>query len=376
MKKIGVDFLPVENSPAGIGQYTLGLIKALLKIDKTNQYYIYTTKPLGNILGVRTNVKNIVIKWPKSLPLKGMRWMNQVIADLKKKNMDIMISTSNNYFANYFPKTIQFIHDLAPLHFPENYKFNARLLYTYTSKQALFKALQIVTIAQTIKDELIELGNGKAKNNLVDEKKISIISGFMNEEMLSEKAKRFPDPRMEGDFILTISTLEPKKNMLLSIRAFSELIKIKGFEKYKYFIVGKKGWQFENLFEEVKKLGLEDKVIFLGYVPDEFIADIIKRSSCMLLLSKYEGFGITPLESVYFGKPAIVSDIPIFKEILEGYASFVSIEQEDSIETWKTIAQTLAVSIIAGPVDLKDKVIKMYSADKSAKKLLELIEQY
>lgn len=377
MKKIGVDFLPVEDSPAGIGQYTLGLIKALLKIDKTNQYYIYSTKPVENILGLRTNVKNVVIKWPSSLPLKGMRWMNLVIKDLNKKNMDLMISTSNNYFANYFPRTIQFIHDLAPLRFPENYKWNARLLYTYTSKQALIKSLHVVTIAQTIKEELLELVNGKDKSkNIVDESKISIINGFMNEEMLNENAQRFPDPRMDGDFILTLSTLEPKKNMLLSIRAFSEFIKIKGFENYKYFILGKKGWQYDILFKTVKELSLEEKVLFLGYVDDKYIADIIKRSSCMLLLSKYEGFGITPLESVYFGKPAVVSDIPVFKEILDGYANFVSIDNEDSKETWKVIAESLAIAIIAGPVDLKDKVIKMYSADKSAKKLLELIEKF
>jgi len=226
MKKIGVDFLPVEDSPAGIGQYTLGLIKALLKIDKTNQYYIYTTKPLGSILGVRTNVKNIVIKWPKSLPLKGMRWMNMVIGDLKKKNIDLMLSTSNNYFANYFPRTIQFIHDLAPLRFPENYKLNARILYTYTSKRALSKSLHVVTISQTIKQELLELANGKYNaKKVVDESKISVINPFMNEEILNNNAKVFPDPRMNCDFILTLSTLEPKKNMLLSIRAFSELIK-------------------------------------------------------------------------------------------------------------------------------------------------------
>jgi glycosyltransferase involved in cell wall biosynthesis len=160
--------------------------------------------------------------------------------------------------------------------------------------------------------------------------------------------------------------------MVLGIQAFSELInnpKFSKFKDFKYYIIGKKGWHYEEIFETVEELGLSDKVIILGYLDDKYIADIISRSKCMLLLSKYEGFGIPPLESLYFNVPVVVSDIPVFREVLSDMATYV-----DSPQTLQ-IAQALVDAIKKGRLDTKDKVTTMYNAKKSAKQLLEIINE-
>jgi glycosyltransferase involved in cell wall biosynthesis len=365
MKKIGIDFLPVENSPAGIGQYSIGLLKALWEIDKTNKYIVYSTKKIDDEILNNKNIENIVVNWPDKFPLKGIRWMNKVVKLLNKDNVDLFLSFSNNYFALNFPKTIQFVHDLAPLHFPQYYKWNARLLYTSTTKLALGKALQVITISNTIKKELIDLDKNA-------EKKIQVVNAFMNKNILNN-GKVYENISPDTKYILTISTLEPKKNMKLGIQAFSELIKNPQFQDFKYFIIGKKGWHYQELYDELKKLDLEEKVIFLGYVEDCYIADIVARSKCMLLLSMYEGFGMTPLESLYFNNPVVLSNIPVFKEIIGDMGTFVDCDEFDCP---KAIARNLSDTIAKGKVDTQQKVTKMYSAEKSAQKLLEIINAY
>jgi len=364
MKRIGIDFLPVESSPAGIGQYTIGLLKALWDIDSENQYIVYSTKPIETKYLKYPNVKNTVLKWPTRFPFKGIRWMNSVIRKLMWEKTDIFLSTSNNYFALNFPHTIQFVHDLAPMHFPKSYKLNARILYLATTRLALKKALHVVTVSETIKKELIGLDK-KAAN------KISVVYAFLNEKIL-ENSEVFKTIKPETKYILTLSTLEPKKNMALSIEVFNELIKLPDFKDFKYYIIGKMGWHFQEILDTVERLGLREKVIFLGYGEDRYVADVMSRSKCMIALSKYEGFGITPLESLYFNVPVVVSDIPVFREVLSDLATYVDIKDIDLPE----MAGVLAEAIRAGKVDTKDKVFKMYNANKSAKKLLEIINLY
>jgi glycosyltransferase involved in cell wall biosynthesis len=373
MKRIGIDYQPVENSPAGIGQYELGLIKGILELDKSNEYIIYSTKEIAEHLTTseNPNVKNTVFKWPNRFPLKGLRWMNKVVKDLYKERVDIFLSFSNNYFANVFPRTIQFVCDLAPMHFPKYYKLNARLLYASTTKLALEKGLHIITISEAVKKELVLLGK-------TADAKISVVNPFVNENIF-ENQKTYTEIPQDSKYILTISTLEPKKNMVLGIQAFSELInnpKFPEFKDFKYFIIGKKGWHYEEIFETVEELGLSEKVIFLGYVDDKYIADIISRSKCMLLLSKYEGFGIPPLESLYFNVPVVVSDIPVFREVLSDMATYVDVSLDLPRSPTLPIAQALANAINSARLDTKDKVTTMYNAKKSAKQLLEIIEQY
>jgi len=365
MKRIGIDFLPVESAPAGIGQYTIVLLSALWDVDRFNEYIVYSTKPINEKYLKYSNVKNKVIGWPSRFPLKGIRWMNNVIRSLYKDKIDMFLSTSNNYFALNFPHTIQFIHDLAPMHFPQYYKLNARLLYTSTSKLALSQALHIVTISESVKKELIAL-NPKAKD------KISVVNAFINENILKEQ-KKYPDIPPDTNYILSISAFDPKKNTELSIKVFAELIKNLKFRDYKYYIIGKKEWHYTEILDMIKKLGIEKNVIVLGYVEDCYIADIVSRSKCMLLLSKYEGFGMTPLESLYFNNPVVVSDIPVFREILSDMANYVDCEDKNCIQN---AALTLMKAIDREQVDTKDRVIKMYNANKSAQKLLEIINLY
>ncbi len=147
--RIAFDLSPVELNPAGIGQYTANLLSALTKLDENNEYITYTTSPL-----LSSKTENVVIKRPSFGPGKGLRWLRAVARDAKRRQVDIMISPSNHLLSWLFPRTIQFIHDLAPLKYPQYFGRNS---YGITVRIALRKSWKIATISETVKDELLQL---------------------------------------------------------------------------------------------------------------------------------------------------------------------------------------------------------------------------
>lgn len=112
---------------------------------------------------------------------------------------------------------------------------------------------------------------------------------------------------IEGEYIFYMGTLEPRKNIALLIEAYNILIKKKG-DLPKLVIAGKKGWMYEQLFQMVMDFGLENHVIFTGYVEDVDNPALISGAEMFVFPSLYEGFGIPPLEAMACGTPVIVSD--------------------------------------------------------------------
>jgi glycosyltransferase involved in cell wall biosynthesis len=91
---------------------------------------------------------------------------------------------------------------------------------------------------------------------------------------------------------------------------------------YVYYIVGRYGWQSENLFDLVKKLDLVDDVIFKGYISEQEKYEMYTSCVCLINLSKYEGFGIPSLEALIFCKWSINSDIPSLREVVGEFGLF------------------------------------------------------
>jgi glycosyltransferase involved in cell wall biosynthesis len=109
-----------------------------------------------------------------------------------------------------------------------------------------------------------------------------------------------------SDFILYAGAIEPRKNVDRSIEIFAELIKDKKYEHYKYYIIGRAGWKNEHVFALIKKLHLDEKVIFLGFVPHEHLPHFYNAASALMYLSSYEGFGLPPLEAAACGTPTLL----------------------------------------------------------------------
>ena len=150
-------------------------------------------------------------------------------------------------------------------------------------------------------------------------------------------------------YILFVSTLEPRKNVQNLVKAYAQLPpEIRN--EYALVLVGGKGWKDEEIQQEIatqQAAGMN--VIPTGYVTDQEKAALYANASCYVLPSHYEGFGMTPLEAMQWDIPVALSDIPVFREVAEDAA--VYFDKDDP----ENIAATIA-SLIQD-TDLQQKLI-------------------
>lgn len=354
--KIAIDLSPIEDSPAGIGQYTSNLFSKLVEIAPSNEYYSYSSKSLRF-----KDTENIIIN-KKSLPFKGIFWMREAAKDMKKKNIDVLISPSNQLFSMLFPKTVQIIHDLAPVIYPEFFPRFAGTKYKRTTLIALKHAWRIAVPSYQIKKELMKF----SKRDLSSV--TTVVSPALNKWItttptnVEEVEKKFDLPM---NYILSVSTLEPRKNIINLINGFAKLHK-KNKLDHNLVIVGKKGWFYEEIFKVASNSGVSEKIKFLGYIPDEELSAIYKKAKAFVYLSNYEGFGMPPLEALSFNLPTLLSSIDVFKEIYSKYALFC-----DHTST-EDIADKLELLLKSTPTS-SEELLKKYSWKNSAETLLNMI---
>ena len=97
------------------------------------------------------------------------------------------------------------------------------------------------------------------------------------------------------------------------------------------FIVGKAGWLTEPIFARLKELGVEDRVRFTGYIPDDDLPGLISAASALVMPSKYEGFGLPVLEAMACGTPVIASNASSLPEV---GGDAVLYAPPDDVRTW------------------------------------------
>jgi glycosyltransferase involved in cell wall biosynthesis len=175
---------------------------------------------------------------------------------------------------------------------------------------------------------------------------------------------------------LYIGTLKPSKNVEGLVGAFSELITHhpSRFTKYKLVIAGKKGWLFDSIFEKVKKLGIEGRVEFLGFVNERKKLELLTRAKVFVSPSFTEGFGIPALEAMAVGTPVAVSDIGSYPEVV-GKAG-VLVDPYDTESIARGIEKVVSASALEYTKMVKQGLAQAekFSWEKTAKQTLEVLE--
>lgn len=376
--KIGIDITPLLFPGSGVANYTYNLVKNLLMIDKKNQYRLFFTS-------WRINKKYHFLDEFKNLGAKIYRlpfpfkFFQIVWGKFNIFPIEMFIGKVDLFYANDFLrspskiKTITTIHDLVWKIYPHLHK---DFIYK-THENKIRKTIQykdtIIVDSKTTKDDLIKNYPEIKKNNIHiiypgisnqlepknDIKKIkTIFKKYFNSKFLILNSK----------FLLYVGAVEPRKNLDISIEVFNQLIKDKEFSDYQFIIAGQAGWKNKNVFESIKKLGLEDKVIFIGFVEDEDLPFLYSAAKLTVYLSAYEGFGLPPLESLACGTPVLAGNNSSMKEILD---SQFLVDVGDKKEILKKIKFFLTNKV---KID-SSAVKKRFDWTSKAKEFLQIIEK-
>jgi len=306
------------NAPQRVGsnQYAFELLRTLHCLDRKNEYLIFLPQsPLSDMPEERKGWTYRVVG-----PAKLWNFFGLPIALFKaRKQLDLVFNPGHYAPLFTFNPLLISIMDLGYLRFPDQFTKRTFWKLKYWTLFSLRKAVQVFSISQFTKDDLI-------KTYQISEKKITIThpghdDREFNPQISLAKVKKVREKyKLGGNYLLFLSTLKPSKNIEGLLRAFK--IFQESNSGYQLVIAGKKGWLFGRIFALVKELKLESKIVFTDYVDKNDIPGLLKGANVFVLPSFWEGFGISVVESMAVGTPVVVSDAGSLPEIV-GQAGIV-----------------------------------------------------
>lgn len=142
-------------------------------------------------------------------------------------------------------------------------------------------------------------------------------------------------------YLLSLCTLEPRKNLDLLIRAFSNFIQAHPNFELNLILVGTNGWKNDKIFQAIQDNSqIKDRIFFTGYVPDKDLAPIYSGALAFVYPSLYEGFGLPPLEAMQCGTPVITSNSSSLPEVVGDAGLLINPTQQDELSSaiWKLVS--------------------------------------
>lgn len=141
-----------------------------------------------------------------------------------------------------------------------------------------------------------------------------------------------PQPDREPTFVI-LGTIEGRKNQALLLAAWRQLLGDEGIAaKPRLLIVGRRGWQADDVFAELDSGAFGDSVVELGPLDDDRLAEVLARTRALLFPSITEGYGIPLVEALAARVPVIANDLPVFREIGQGVPELLP---ADDLTAWK-----------------------------------------
>jgi glycosyltransferase involved in cell wall biosynthesis len=366
--KIGIDYTPAHEQGGGIGRYVRELVTALAALDHETGYRLFVAgaKPEAQPPGPnfrwassRLSPDWFARLWHRArLPLP-IEWWTGPIALFHATDFVLPPTRPST-------RTLLTVHDLSFARAPETASPALKRYLDRVVPRSVRRADHVLADSQATKDDLIALYG-------VQPGKITVLLSGVNARFqpVREPAQLAAARQRYGigaePFILSVGTVQPRKNYERLMRAFATLPD----QNVHLVIAGGRGWLQGPIYATVDALNLQDRVHFIGFADDADLPALYSAARCFAFPSLYEGFGLPVLEAMACGTPVLTSSVSSLVEVAGDGAVLVdplSIEQ-----------------IAAGLTDLlSDEALRMrlveagfrqaaqFTWERSARQLLEI----
>ncbi|MFO7629159.1 MAG: glycosyltransferase family 1 protein [Prochlorococcaceae cyanobacterium] len=217
------------------------------------------------------------------------------------------------------------IHDLVPLLHPQWCNDGVAKLQ-HNSLQALQPQDFIATVSEATRNDLLSCcPQIRADQCHVTPLAASPLFRPVEDPDLQQQARRAAGLAADTPYLLTLSTLKPRKNLSGVVRAYATAAAEMGADSVPdLLMIGQSGWKDENLSREIRDYGLESRIVRPGYLPDSVLPALYSGALGFLYPSFHEGFGLPVLEAMQCGTPVITSNGTSLAEIAADSALLVN----------------------------------------------------
>ncbi len=299
--RIVIDTQATVGQKSGIGHYADGLIRHL---DQSRHAYFFLKPDRMRDLNTVERIFWEALRLP---------------FEARKVRADIIHTVGFSAPLIRSCRVVSTVHDLIGLVYASHLKGASRFYWTKWLPYSIAKADYLIASSENTKRDILKFIH-------YPQERISVIPLAVNRRFkIIDKKEASACLRKYfqfNDFILSVGTLEPRKNLKNLILAYS-MLPMYLRRSYPLVVVGKQGWGTHGLLQLIGELGLEGDVRFIGYVPDEELVYFYNASTLFVYPSLYEGFGLPILEAMSCGTPVISSNVSSIPEVTADAAHLI-----------------------------------------------------
>ncbi len=308
--RIGIDASRATvRDRTGTENYSLRLLSELLQLDANNEFVLYFRDQPDPKLAVpdRDGVTCRVMTFPRLWTHVRLSW------EMLTNSLDVLFVPAHVLPVIHPPHTVVTIHDLGYLYHRHAHRtvdwlhLHASTLYNARS------ATKVIADSEATRRDLVE------KYSIDADKIVTIYLAH------DENFRPVEDPNVvsaalerygiEGEYFLCLGTMQPRKNLSGALSAYAMMRRLSDV-KHKLVVAGKRGWLSEAIVKKARALGIENEVIFTGYVAEEDLPAVLGGATALVFMSLYEGFGLPALEAMACGTPVIASNVSSLPEVV------------------------------------------------------------
>jgi glycosyltransferase involved in cell wall biosynthesis len=312
--RVGIDGIPLSEVKTGVGHYTFEVARRLALANPSDDFELLSHLPFeaSAVAGIDAPHANLRLVQQKVNQLTRRWWAIGLPLYLKRRGLDLFHGTNYDVPLWGGRPTVVTVHDLSLLLYAETHE--ARRVRRARRRLPLMARAATMVIAPTesVRREVCEHLRVPAERvAVVREAPRACFRPLPREECAAARARL----GVEGEFVLYVGTIEPRKNILTLVRAFEELLRSTPLRP-QLVIAGKRGWLNDELFAYVESAALGDRILMTGYVTDEDLRALYSSCSVMAFPALYEGAGLPPLEAMACGAAVVTSDTPAVAEMV------------------------------------------------------------
>ncbi|HEY8240503.1 MAG TPA: glycosyltransferase family 1 protein, partial [Kiritimatiellia bacterium] len=317
--RVCIDIQSAIAQRAGVGRYTKMLVEHLgihRGPDEVSLFY-FDFQRRGVPFPVIGATQNAVRWVPGRLVQKGWKTIQWPPFDFFSGPADVF------HFPNFIRppltsgKSVVTIHDVAFLRYPETIEAGNYQYLTSQIRNTVERADAIITVSQFTAREVAELLD-------VPHRKLFPIASGVDQDIRrpgrDALALMRRELNVERPYLLTVGTLEPRKNIGFLLDVFERL---KGFDG-DLVIAGMRGWKYEPVLERIASSPHRDRIRYVEYVDERLLGPLYAAAELFVFPSLYEGFGFTPLEAMQNETPVVCSAAGSLPEVLGDAAVIVN----------------------------------------------------
>lgn len=309
--KIGYDGKRAAQNFTGLGNYSRYVLEALAGSFPGEEYLVYVPKDVENkkfdsILSAAAGAIRKVLPtghWDKKFRSLWRVW--GITDDIARDGVQVFHGLSNELPLNIRRisgnvKSVVTVHDLIFLKCPECYPFIDRNIYNYKFRRACVNADRVIAVSECTKRDIVKhYGIAPEKIDVIYQGCDSLFAMQASEEDKAAVRKKYSLP---AKFVVSVGTIERRKNLLSVVKALSSLP-----EDVHLVAVGRRTKYTALIDEYVQKNNLQNRVHLLHGVPYADLPVIYQCADVFAYMSIYEGFGIPLLEALNCRVPVVAA---------------------------------------------------------------------